>query len=123
MRIHRRSMPHRGLSVQPENREQSRIDPPLLLRREATGQIPEPIDINSADLFDEDNRPSSVDLDLGPERCRLRTPRCGRQQHNRTRKERIGLHDDTVSLSSLLVAYSLGKAKSKDVTPAHADAP
>ncbi len=112
-----------GLSVQPENREQCSVDTPLLLGSAMSGDIPKPVDIDSTNLFDENTSPSAVDLDLGSERRWLRAARCGRNEYHRARKERIRLHDDAEAPASLLVTFSLGEAKSIDITPAHAGSP
>jgi hypothetical protein len=57
-------------SVETEHREESGVDLPLLIDRDAVHLIPETGDVDSAELLDEDSRGFTGDVDLGSERCR-----------------------------------------------------
>ena len=64
---------------------------------------PEPLDVDSPELFYE--HPSRVvhDLDLRAERRRPGTRRCRRHDDDRAREECIGLKHDRETLAALLV--------------------
>ena len=88
-----------------------------------TRETAEASNIDCADLLNQDTSGSAVDVDLGPKRRRLRARRRWRHEHNRPREERVGLHYYAKAAPSLLVAHTLGKSQSEDVTPTHAGSP
>ena len=106
-----------------ENGEQSGIHAPLLLRCEMTGKVTEALDVDGTDLFDENASSGAVDVDPWPEGRRPGARRRRRNQHDRTRQESVGLHDDTEAKPSLLVSHTFGQPESEDVTPTHGDSP
>ncbi len=96
-----------GSSVETENGEERSIETPLLLGCEVAGEVAETLQVDGADLFDENASSRAVYLDFGPKRGRLGANGRRRHQHDRTREEGIGLHNDTKTASSLLTTDTL----------------
>ena len=68
--------------IESENGEQCRVDAPLLFGGQMAGEMPESVDVDGAQLFDQDAGRYAVDLDLGPKRRRPGTARRGCHQHD-----------------------------------------
>lgn len=102
-------------SIQPENSEQGSVDAPLLFGCEVSSEVSESVEVDSAYLFDEHPGRGAIDLNVGSERRRLGPRRRGSYQHDRTRKKRVRLYDDTEPSSVLFVASSFGEWRRRAV--------
>ena len=106
--------------TQSEDGHQGLIDTPLLLRAHPAHEFTKPPCVDGADLLNQDTGGHTKQLDLGPERCRLRAARCWCNEHHRARQEFIGLNNHAVASTPLLVTGPARKAELVDVTPQHA---
>ena len=121
--VARRNVIPPALSVETEDGEQRGIDPPLLFRAEPSDEVAESPYVHRPNLLDQHPRALPIHLDLGPERCRSSTQRGRSDQDDRPRQQRVGLDDNPVPSSVLLVSDSLGQPEREDVTPLHGAAP
>lgn len=110
-------------SVESENREDRVVDGPELILCEMCDGSPESLDVDSAELFDEDPRHCVPDPNLGPERRRARARRRGCDEHDRAREERVGLQNDREPLSALFVSGSCARLETQYVTASHESIP
>ena len=87
------------------------------------GEVAESLKVHGTDLLDKDASGGAVDVDLGSEGRWLGADGCGCHQHDRSRKEGVGLHDDAEARASLFAADTFGESQGEDVTPAHEGSP
>jgi hypothetical protein len=84
----------------------------------------EPAWIDCPELLDQDSSQLTVDLHLGPERCRLGAHRCRRDKHSGQAEQFIGLENHTVPVPGLFVSSSSsGRPQPKDLTSLHEGIP
>lgn len=110
-------------SAKAEDRHQGVVDAPDLLTGEVSYKVAEPSRIDGAHLLDKDASRSPVHFDLGPKRCRPSAARRRCDQDDGSRKQFVGLDDDSEAVAVLFVANALGKLEPVDVTPKHAATP
>ena len=86
-------------------------------------EISQTANVDGPDVFDQDSRRVSSDLDFGSKRSRSCTRRCRSNQNHRARQKCIGLHDNAEASSVLFVAHALRHTQSEDVTAEHGGPP
>lgn len=110
-------------SVETEHGQQRSVDSPLLFWCEMASRVTKSPEVDRPHLLDEHPSNGALNVDLGSERCRLRTGRCRRNQDDRPWEERIRLHNDAEPTSSLLMTGTLPETQGEDVTPTHGGLP
>jgi hypothetical protein len=107
-----------------EDGDESFVDAPLLVWSHVTDQFAESAGVYCSDLFDEHSRYFAEQIDLRPERGGTGTRGRGRDEHHRPWQELVGLNDDSVTATVLLMMTSdTGRTKLVDVTAEHACSP
>jgi hypothetical protein len=109
--------------AQTEDGEKSLVDTPLLLWANLTDEFAESACVDCPDLFDENPGCFAEQVYLRAERGRAGTRRGGRDEDHRPWQELVGLDDNSVTATALLMTTAMGRTKLVDVTPEHACSP
>lgn len=113
----------RSYEAQPEVRGEHFVETPQLFNRESTDSASESLNIDGAELLDQDQRRHALDLDGRSKRCRPSAPRSRRDDHDGSGQKLVGLHHDPVTNPVLLVAGTLRDLEPVHLTPLHASTP
>jgi hypothetical protein len=103
-------------SVQSEDREQRRVDLPLLVDCDAPDLVTETFHGDRSELLDEQARAPTADVELRPKRCRPGARRRWSDQHDRTREHGVALQDHGQPAGMLFVSDALGQSNLVDVS-------
>jgi hypothetical protein len=106
--------------VQFEDREQCRVDPPLLFDCDPPDLVTETFYRDRSELLDEQAGAPAADVELRTKRRRPVARRRWSDEHNGTREHGVALHDHGEPAAVLFVPDALGQSKLVDVTASHA---
>lgn len=110
-------------SAQSEHGYQALVDTSHRVDLHSPDLLAEPADVDGADLLDEHASRRAEDRDLRPDGCRTGTRRGRSQEDDRTREQRVRLHDHPEATPSPFVPDTLRHTKLVDVTPLHGVTP
>jgi hypothetical protein len=109
--------------AKPEVRGESFVETPQLRHGESTDSSTESLNVDGAELLDQDQRRLALDLDRRSKRCRSSASRRRSNDHDGSRQKLVRLHHDPETNHMLLVSEPLRDLEPKHLTPLHAWTP
>jgi hypothetical protein len=106
-----------------EDGEKSFVNTPLLLWANVTHEFAKSPCVDCPDLFDQHSGCLAEQIYFRAKRGSSGTGGCGRDEHHRSWQELVGLDDNPVTATVLLMTSATGRAELVDVTPEHACSP